>query len=97
MVFSIILDTTVRRVCVLLGYSSRLFKIGALVFQSFIDQEIKVTLKRFTRLHRSNAKTSAPSFKNFEDILFKTGAFHDPNQAKIFLIISSVTLHNSKL
>ena len=52
---------------------------------------------KFTRLHRNNAKTSAPSFKNLEDIPSKPGAFDESSQAKTFLVVSSVALHSSRL
>ena len=41
-------------------------------------------IDKFTRLHRNNAKTSAPSFKNLEDIPSKPGAFDESSQAKTF-------------
>ena len=38
-------------------------------------------MDKFTTLHRGNANTSAPSFKNFEDISSKPGALDDFEQA----------------
>ena len=49
---------------------------------------------KFTRLHRGKGKTSASSFKIFEDIPSKPEALDKSRQAKIFLIISSVALHS---
>ena len=54
-------------------------------------------IDKFIRLHTANVKSSALSFKNFEDIPLKPEAFDGSRQAKIFLIVSSVAVHSSKL
>ena len=54
-------------------------------------------MDKLTRLHIGNPKTSVPSFKNFEDILSKSGVFDQFKPAKIFSVVSSVALHTSKL
>ena len=41
-------------------------------------------IDKFTRLHRGNTKTSAPSFKDVEDVPSKSGTFDASKQAKIF-------------
>ena len=50
---------------------------------------------KFTSLHRGIYKSSAPSFKDFEDIPSKPGAFDVSRQAKMFLRVSKVALHSS--
>ena len=54
-------------------------------------------MDKLTRLHIGNPKISVPSFKNFEDILSKSGVFDEFKPAKIFLIVFSVALHTPKL
>ena len=54
-------------------------------------------IDKFIRLHTVNVKSSALSFKNFEDIPFKPEAFDGSRQAKIFLIVSNVAVYSSKL
>ena len=71
MVFSIILDTTVNSEMDLQYFGS--------LFEPFVNRGFSFAIlhssgskdcfiDKFTRLHRGNSKTSAPSFKNFEDI-----------------------------
>lgn len=52
------------------------FQIRALNLQSYIDLEIKIaSIDKFNKMHRGNAKASAPSYKNFKDIPSKLGFF----------------------
>ena len=95
MVSSFILDTTGNSAMVIFGvtiepYLKRGFTFAILHSSGNKDRFID----KFTRLHRGNAKTSATSFKNFEDMPSKSGIFDETRQAKV---VSNVALHSSKL
>ena len=64
-VFSIILDTTGN--CGMGLYFFLEPFLGALVLQSYIENKDCFNVK-FAGLHRRNAKTFVPSFRNFEEI-----------------------------